>query len=150
MMTRLTREAPQMHPQHNWTLQDGQVTNTPRPTLKHSRATGLASGTHNDGVASLKVHIEPLGADDLIDDVEFWQTEQGFDTIDIHEQGSSFWVGDFPEFDKESCVCQSPLYIPYYQSHILTSNMAKSHKSQHSSGIPPCLFVNRHAKMGLS
>jgi hypothetical protein len=48
-------------------------------------------GTHDGTVASLKVHIQPLGADDLMDDVEFWQTEQGFDTIDIHGQGSSFW-----------------------------------------------------------
>jgi hypothetical protein len=91
MMTRLPRKAPQMEPQHNWTLQERQVTNAPRPTLKHSRATGLAVGTHDGTVASLKVHIQPLGADDLMDDVEFWQTEQGFDTIDIHGQGSSFW-----------------------------------------------------------
>jgi hypothetical protein len=37
------------------------------------------------------MQIQPLGAYDLIDDVEFWQTEQGFDTIDIHKPGSSFW-----------------------------------------------------------
>jgi hypothetical protein len=37
------------------------------------------------------MHIQPLGTYDLINDVEFWQTKQGFDTIDSHEQGSSFW-----------------------------------------------------------
>ena len=26
----------------------------------------------------------------------------------------------------------------------------EARKSQHASGIPTCLFVNRHAKMGLS
>ncbi len=26
----------------------------------------------------------------------------------------------------------------------------ETHKNQHSSGIPTCLFVNCHAKMGLS
>jgi hypothetical protein len=26
----------------------------------------------------------------------------------------------------------------------------EARKSQHSSGLPTCLFVNRHAKMGLS
>jgi hypothetical protein len=52
--------------------------------------TRLASGTHDRGVPPFEMHIQPLWADDLIDDAEFWQTEQRFDTIDIHEQGSSF------------------------------------------------------------
>jgi hypothetical protein len=51
------------------------------------------------------MHIQPLGVDDLIDHAKFWQTEQRFDTIDIHEQGSSFWVS-FPEFCEEFCSCQ--------------------------------------------
>jgi hypothetical protein len=51
------------------------------------------------------MQIQPLWADGLIDDAEFGQTEQSFDTIDIHAQGSSFGVG-FPEFCKESCACQ--------------------------------------------
>jgi hypothetical protein len=37
------------------------------------------------------------------------------------------------------------------RSHIQKlQQFPESCKSQHSSGIPPCLFVNRHAKMGLS
>jgi len=54
------------------------------------------------------MHIQPLGVYDLIDHAKFWQTKQRFDTIDIHEQGSSFWVG-FPEFCEEFCSCQYPL-----------------------------------------
>jgi len=55
------------------------------------------------------MHIQPFRAYDLIDHVPFWQTEQGFDTLDIHEQGSFFWVTCFPEYCEESCACQQPL-----------------------------------------
>jgi hypothetical protein len=54
------------------------------------------------------MQLQPLRADDLIDNTKFWQTEQRFDTIDIHEQDSSFWVS-FPEFCEESCTGQSSL-----------------------------------------
>src|SRR5215470_1564426 len=33
---------------------------------------------------------------------------------------------------------------------ILAQQFPETFKSKHSSGIPTCLFVNRHAKMGLS
>jgi hypothetical protein len=36
------------------------------------------------------MQLQLLGAYDLIDNAKFWQTEHGFDTIDVHEQGSSF------------------------------------------------------------
>jgi hypothetical protein len=58
--------------------------------------------------------------------VQFWQTEQGFDTLDIHEQGSCFWVTCVPEYCEESCACQQPLYVPCYQAQTLASNLAKS------------------------
>jgi hypothetical protein len=109
MVARLTRKASQMEPQQNRALQDRQVTKAPRPALKDLRTTGLASGALDAKVPPLEMQIQLLGAYDLIDDVKFWQTEQLFDTIDIHEQGSSFWVCDFLEFGKESCACQSPL-----------------------------------------
>jgi hypothetical protein len=105
MVATLALKAPQMQPQQNGALQDGQVAHAPRPALLDSGTTRLASGTHDGGVPPLEMHIQPLWADDLIDDAEFWQTEQSFDTIDIPVQGSSFWVG-FPEFCKESCACQ--------------------------------------------
>jgi hypothetical protein len=55
------------------------------------------------------MQIQPLWTYDLIDHAEFWQTEQRFDTIDVHEQGSSFGVACFPEFCEESCAWQLPL-----------------------------------------
>jgi hypothetical protein len=105
MVTLVALKAPQMQPQQDRTLQDGQVAQAPRPALLDSGTTRLASGTHEGGVPSLEMHIQPLWADDLIDDAEFGQTEQRFDTIDIQAQGSSFWVG-FPAFCKASCACQ--------------------------------------------
>src|SRR5439155_25462593 len=72
------------------------------------------------------MQIQPLWAYDLIDHVQFWQTEQGFDTIDIHEQGSFFWVTCFLECCEESCACQQPLSVPCYQAQTLASNLAKS------------------------
>jgi hypothetical protein len=54
------------------------------------------------------MQLQPLWADDLIDNTKCWQTEQRFDTIDIPEQDSSCWVS-FPEFCGESCTGQSSL-----------------------------------------
>src|SRR5437879_9712111 len=79
------------------------------------------------------MQIQPLWAYDLIDHVQFWQTEQGFDTIDIHEQGSFFWVTCFLECCEESCACQQPLSVPCYQAQTLASNLAKSHRSEFKS-----------------
>src|SRR6266496_3519965 len=90
MVATLALKAPQMQPQQNGTLQDGQVANAPRPALLDSGTTRLASGTHDGGVPPLEMQIQPLWAAGLIDDAEFGQTEQSFDTIDIHAQGSSF------------------------------------------------------------
>src|SRR5439155_2961486 len=83
--------------------------------------------THDGGLPSFEMQIQPLWAYDLIDHVQFWQTEQGFDTIDIHEQGSFFWVTCFLECCEESCACQQPLSVPCYQAQTLASNLAKSH-----------------------
>jgi len=106
VLATLTLKAPHMQPQQDRTLEDGQVTHAPRPTLLDSGAARLATRTHDAGIPSFERQIQPLWAYDLIDHVEFWQTEQGFDTIDIHEQGSSFWLACFPEFCEESCACQ--------------------------------------------
>ena len=50
------------------------------------------------------MHIQPFRAYDLIDHVPFWQTEQGFDTLDIHEQGSCFLVTCFPEYSRNPAL----------------------------------------------
>jgi hypothetical protein len=46
------------------------------------------------------------GADDLAREAKFWQTEPGFDTIDIQAQGSALWVAYFPELCEQSGACQ--------------------------------------------
>jgi len=79
MVALLTLKAPQMQPQQDGALQDGQVAKAPRPTILNSGTTRLALGTHDRGIPSFEMQIQPRGADDLIDDAEFWQTEQGFD-----------------------------------------------------------------------
>jgi hypothetical protein len=84
----------------------------PKGAMFNSGTTRLALGTHDRGLPSFEMQIQPRGANDLIDDAEFWQTEQGFDTIDIHEPGSSFWVVCFPEFCQESGTCQLPPKSP--------------------------------------
>jgi hypothetical protein len=33
-----------------------------------------------------------VGPDELAGHPEFWQPEQGFDTLEIHAQGSSVWT----------------------------------------------------------
>src|SRR2546430_9502785 len=83
------------------------------------------------------MQIQPLWAYDLIDHVQFWQTEQGFDTIDIHEQGSFFWVTCFLECCEESCACQQPLSVPCYQAQTLASNLAKSQKKPRGQELSP-------------
>jgi hypothetical protein len=120
------RKASHRQPQQHWALEDGSVANAPRPTLLDSGTARLASGTHKGGLSSLAMPIQPLWADALIDDVECWQTEHGFDTIESHKQGSSFWATCFPEFCEESCACQRPLSVPCYQAQMLASNLAKS------------------------
>jgi hypothetical protein len=70
-----TLKAPQMQPQHHGTLQDGQVAKASRPAILDVRATRLASRTHDGGLASLEMQLQLLGADDLIDNAKFWQTE---------------------------------------------------------------------------
>jgi hypothetical protein len=58
------------------------------------------------------MQLQLCGTYDLIEHAKFWQTKQGFDTIDIHEQGSSFWVDRFPAFCEKSCACQLPSKLP--------------------------------------
>jgi hypothetical protein len=91
MVTLVALKAPQMQPQQDRTLQDGQVAHAPRPALLAVGTARLAVGTHDGGVPSFKMQLQSLWAYDLIDDAKFWQTAQRFDTIDIHAQGSSFW-----------------------------------------------------------
>jgi len=36
-------------------------------------------------VAAFEMHIQLLGAEYLLDDTEFWETEQHFETLEVHE-----------------------------------------------------------------
>jgi hypothetical protein len=49
-------------------------------------------GTDEVRHSAFEVQVQPVGSDNLVDYPEFWQVEQGFDTLKIHEQGSSFWM----------------------------------------------------------
>jgi len=91
-------EPPHMQPQDDGMLQDGQVAEAPRSALLHVGAARLASGTHEVIIAALEMHIELLGAKHLRNHTKFWETEQRFETMEIHAHGFLllvvfFWRG---------------------------------------------------------
>jgi hypothetical protein len=47
----------------------------------------LASRTHEVIIAALERQIELLGAKHLSNHTKFWETEQRFDTLEIHASG---------------------------------------------------------------
>jgi hypothetical protein len=36
-------------------------------------------------ISAFEMHIQLLGTEHLLDDTEFWETEQHFDTMEVHE-----------------------------------------------------------------
>jgi hypothetical protein len=40
-------------------------------------------GTHDGALSAFEVYVELLRPDDLVDDMEFWQIDERFNTIDI-------------------------------------------------------------------
>ena len=80
-------KAPYMQPQHDGELQDRQVTDTPRSALFDLGATRLATGTHDGGVSAFEMQRKLLWTENLTDNAKFWETEQRFDTMEIHEHG---------------------------------------------------------------
>jgi hypothetical protein len=72
------------------------------------------------------MQIELRRVDDLIDNVKFWQTEHGFDTINIHEQGSSFWVNCSQHFARNPAFVKNSAKSFVIKPQTLASNMAKS------------------------
>jgi hypothetical protein len=79
------RKTPQMQPQHDGMLQDGQVAEASRRAFLHAGTACATLGTHNVLVSAFEMHIQLLGAEYLMDDTEFWETEQHFDTLEVHE-----------------------------------------------------------------
>src|SRR3989441_3664532 len=80
-------KAPYMQPQHDGELQDRQVTDTPRSALFDLGATRLATGTHDGGVSAFEMQRKLLWTENLTDNAKCWETEQRFDTMEIHEHG---------------------------------------------------------------
>src|SRR5207245_1668633 len=80
-------KAPYMQPQHDGELQDRQITDTPRSALFDLGATRLATGTHDGGVSAFEMQRKLLWTENLTDNAKFWETEQRFDTMEIHEHG---------------------------------------------------------------
>jgi hypothetical protein len=60
-----------MQHQPDGALQDGQVADVPWSALLLPRAACLASGTHEVILSAFEMHLQLLGADDLVDDAEF-------------------------------------------------------------------------------
>jgi hypothetical protein len=65
-------KTPQMQPQHDRVLQDGQVTEAPRAAFLHAGTACPTVGTHEMVVAAFKMQLKLLGAEYLMDDTEFW------------------------------------------------------------------------------
>jgi hypothetical protein len=82
----------EVQPQSDRSIQDGQVTNTSISALFDPRTTPLAVGTDEGRLSAFEVQFQPMGPDDLAGHPEFGQAEQGFDTLEIHVQGSSVWT----------------------------------------------------------
>jgi hypothetical protein len=78
-------KTPQMQPQPDGMLQDGQVAEAPWAAFLHAGTACATLGTHNVLVSAFEMHIQLLGAEYLMDDTEFWETEQHFDTLEVHE-----------------------------------------------------------------
>ena len=65
----------------------GKVTEAPRSAFLHSGTACPTLGTHDVGVSAFEMQLQLLGAEYLMDDAEFGETEQHFDTLEVHEHG---------------------------------------------------------------
>ena len=80
-------QASSMQPQHDGELQDRHVTETPRSALFDLGATRLATETHHGGGSAFEMQRKLLWTENLIDNAKFWETEQRFETMEIHAHG---------------------------------------------------------------
>src|SRR5262249_1835717 len=63
---------------------DRQVTDAPRAALFHAGTACPTVGTHDVAVSAFEMQLQLLGAEYLMDDTEFWKTEQHFETLEVH------------------------------------------------------------------
>jgi hypothetical protein len=138
-------------------LQDGQGAEAPLSALLHPGAARLASRTHEVRLSALAMHSELLRAKHLSNHTKFWETEQRFDTLEIHAYGSLllvvfFWRGLSRIFARNPVLVNKRLSAPYYRTQTLASMMAKSPKIQsafgnHSGNILRREFLTLHANL---
>jgi hypothetical protein len=79
--------------QHDRVLQDGQVADAPRSAFLHAGTTCPTLGTHDVVDSAFEMSLQLLGAESLMDDAEFWETEQRFETMEVHEHGFLLLAG---------------------------------------------------------
>ena len=65
-------KTPQMQPQHDGMLQDGQVAEAPRSAFLHAGTACPTLGAHDVVVSAFEMQRKLLGAEYLMDDAEFW------------------------------------------------------------------------------
>jgi hypothetical protein len=80
-----------MEPQGDRTLEHRQISDTTSSAVFDPLAAPLAPGTNEVSVSALEMQLQPVGPNDLVGHTEFWQFEQGIDTLKIHASGSSCW-----------------------------------------------------------
>jgi hypothetical protein len=81
-----------------------------------------------------------LWSENLTDNAKFWETEQRFDTMDIHEHGFLLLALRFIQnVARNPVLVNNRLSAASYLSQPLASNLAKSH-SLSRGRLLPCLF----------
>ena len=65
-------KTPQMQPQHDGVLQDGQVAEAPRAAFLHAGTACPTVGTYDVVVSAFEMQLKLLGTEYLMDDAEFW------------------------------------------------------------------------------
>jgi hypothetical protein len=65
-------KTPQMQPQHDRVLQDGQVAQASRAAFLHTGTACPTVGTHDVVVSAFEMQLKLLGSEYLMDDTEFW------------------------------------------------------------------------------
>jgi hypothetical protein len=71
MVTGRALKTPEMQPQGNWTIQHGQIADTPGSAIFDPSAAPLASRANEVSVSALEMQFQLVGPDDLIGHTEF-------------------------------------------------------------------------------
>jgi hypothetical protein len=66
-------KTPDMQPQGDRAIEDGQIADTPVSALFDPRTAALAVRANEVRFSAFKMQLEFMGLDDLTDDPEFWQ-----------------------------------------------------------------------------